>query len=75
MCSISCMQIQCVSQQYQAWLYQRLQMLVLKCGSNEPNIQIPPIVTLNIMYDLHNVINVSVDLSHVLILSYYLVKQ
>ncbi len=23
-----------------AWLYQRVQKLVLKCGSNEPNIQI-----------------------------------
>ncbi len=31
----------------------------------------PPIVTLNIMYDLHNVINVSIDVRHVLVLSYY----
>ncbi len=27
------------------------------------------------MYDLHNVINISVDASHVLILSYYLVNN
>ncbi len=35
----------------------------------------PPIVTLNIMYDLHNVINLSVDVSHVLVLSYYVVNK
>ncbi len=35
----------------------------------------PPIVTLNIMYDLHNVINLSVDVSHVLILRYLLVNN
>ncbi len=33
------------------------------------------IVALNIMYDLHNVINLSVDVSHVLVLSYYLVNN
>ncbi len=33
------------------------------------------LVTLNIMYDLHNVINLSVDMSHVLVLSYYLVNN
>ncbi len=27
------------------------------------------------MYDLHNVINLSVDVSHVLVLSYYLVNN
>ncbi len=31
--------------------------------------------TLNIMYDLHNVINLSVDVSHVFVLSYYLVNN
>ncbi len=35
----------------------------------------PPIVTLNIMYNVHNVINLSVDVSHVLVLSYYLVNN
>ncbi len=33
------------------------------------------VVILNIMYDLHNVINLSVDVSHVLVLSYYLVNN
>ncbi len=28
-----------------AWLYQRVQKLVLKCGSNEPNIQIKQILS------------------------------
>ncbi len=35
----------------------------------------PPIVTTDIIYDLHNVINLSVDVSHVLVLSYYLVNN
>ncbi len=35
----------------------------------------PSVVTLNIMYDLHNVINLSFDVSHVLVLSYYLVNN
>ncbi len=35
----------------------------------------PSVVTLNIMYDLHNVINLSVDMSHVLVLSYYYVEN
>ncbi len=30
---------------------------------------------LNIMYDLHNVINLCVDVSYVLVLSYYLVNN
>ncbi len=33
----------------------------------------PSVVTLNIVYDLHNVVNLSVDVRHVLVLSYYLV--
>ncbi len=30
---------------YWAWLYQSVQKLVLKCGSNEPNIQIELILS------------------------------
>ncbi len=33
------------------------------------------IVTTHILYDLHNVINLSVYVSHVLVLSYYLVNN
>ncbi len=32
-------------------------------------------MTLNIMCDLHNVIDLSIDVSHVLVLSYYLVNN